>query len=318
MNDVKKKNNFLSMALRSVMYILLVFMILYLSLATNKFLTMANIMTILRQISITSIVAIGMTMIIILAQIDLSVGSTVAISTVLVATFMQAGIPIVLAIILTILASALIGLFSGFIIARFNLHAFLVTLALMTAIRGLGYFITGGYPKGGLPQAFSVISAGFIGPVPYTVIYMAIIYAVFIYILGHTAFGRSIYAIGGNKESSRLSGINVNKVTIAVFTISGALCGLAGVILSSRLQSGSPDAAQGWEMDVIAAAVIGGSSMYGGVGKLQGTLIGMLFMGVLTNGMVLLSINPYMQDVIKGIVILMAVILNSLQSRKNK
>jgi ribose transport system permease protein len=299
-----------------IMYVLLVAMILFLSLQTDKFLTVANIMTVLRQISIQSIVAIGMSMIIILAQIDLSVGSVVAFSTVINAILLKSGLPVPLSFLLTILGGAAWGAFSGTIIARFQVHAFLVTLALMTGVRGIAYFMTGGYPIGGLPKSFNQIAGGFLGPVPYPVLYMIAKYALFIYIMGYTAFGRSIYAIGGNKESARLSGINVNRVTILVFTISSALCALAGFLLSSRLIAGSPDAAQGWEMDVIAATVIGGTSMYGGAGKLQGTIAGMLFIGVLSNGMVLLSISPYMQDVIKGMVILLAVILNSLQSRK--
>lgn len=317
MNKLTKGLDYKGLILKYIMYVLLIVMILFLAFRSDKFLTVPNVMTILRQISITSLVAIGMTMIIILAQIDLSVGSVVAFSTVVNALFMRAGLPIFLSIILTIIVGAAWGAFAGVIIAKFQLHAFLVTLALMTGVRGIAYFMTGGYPIGGMPKEFSVVSAGFIGPVPYTVIYMLVIYALFVYLLGYTSFGRSVYAIGGNKESARLSGINVNAVTIGVFTISSALCAVSGVLLSSRLASGSPDAAQGWEMDVIAATVIGGTSMYGGVGKLQGTLIGMLFIGVLSNGMVLLSINPYIQDVIKGVVILLAVILNSLQSRRS-
>jgi ribose/xylose/arabinose/galactoside ABC-type transport system permease subunit len=317
-NELVKSNKIQTFAVRYIMYALLILMILFLSIQSDKFLTMANVMTVLRQISIQSIVAIGMTMIIILAQIDLSVGSIVAFSTVINALALKAGLPVPLALVVTLAGGAAWGAFAGTVIARFQVHAFLVTLALMTGVRGIAYFLTGGYPIGGVPKEFNQISGGFIGPVPYPVIYMIVIYAFFIYIMGFTAFGRSIYAIGGNKESARLSGINVQAVTIQVFMVSSMLSALAGFLLSSRLIAGSPDAAQGWEMDVIAATVIGGTSMYGGAGKLQGTIVGMLFIGVLSNGMVLLSISPYMQDVIKGVVILLAVILNSLQSRKSR
>ena len=238
MNKLAKGLDYKGLILKYIMYVLLVVMIVFLALRSDKFMTVANVMTILRQISITSLVAIGMTMIIILAQIDLSVGSVVAFSTVVNAMLMRAGVPIPLAIILTIIIGAAWGAFAGIIIAKFQLHAFLVTLALMTGVRGIAYFMTGGYPIGGMPKEFSIVSAGFIGPVPYTVIYMLVIYALFIYLLGYTAFGRSVYAIGGNKESARLSGINVNAVTIGVFTISAALCAASGVLLSSRLTSG--------------------------------------------------------------------------------
>lgn len=308
-----KKFNYRELAIKYAMYFALLVMIITLSISTDRFLTSANLISILRQISIQSIVAIGMTLIIIQGQIDLSVGSIVAFASIINAMLLKNGVPIIFAILLTILVSSIWGIISGIVTARYKVHSFLVTLAMMTAIRGLAYTISGGYPIGGLPDSFLAIGAGYLGPIPYPVIYMIIFYIVFIFILNSTPFGRAIYAVGGNAESARLSGINIDKVKVMVFTISAALSAVGGIILSSRLMSGAPDTGTGWEMDCITAAIIGGTNMFGGEGKLQGTLIGMLFVGVLANGMVLLGINPYMQQVIKGIVILTAVIMNSFQ-----
>jgi ribose transport system permease protein len=185
----------------------------------------------------------------------------------------------------------------------------------MQAIRGLAQTITGGYPVAGFDKSFGVISAGTLGGIPLLVIYMAIFYAIFIYIMKFTSFGRATYAIGGNEESARLSGINVEKVKTLVFVISSMLCGVAGVLLTSKVRSGDPTCANGWEMDTIAGAIIGGTNMSGGEGTLWGTIIGLLFVGILSNGMVLLGVNAYMQSVIKGLVIFGAVIINSIQKR---
>lgn len=304
--------------MKNIMYIVLILMCVALALASNKFLTSTNLMTIVKQISIQSIVAIGMTMIIITGNIDLSVGSIVALASVSCAMLMNAGVHPVLAVILTIIISGIFGLVSGGVTAKLKLHSFLVTLALMQAIRGLAQTITGGYPIAGFDKSFGVIAAGSIAGIPLLVIYMIIFYIIFIYVMKFTGFGRSIYAIGGNEESARLSGINVEKVKTIVFIISSMLCGVAGVLLTSKVRSGDPTCANGWEMDTIAGAIIGGTSMSGGEGKLGGTIIGLLFVGILSNGMVLLGVNAYMQSVVKGLVIFGAVIINSIQKRSQK
>ncbi|WP_333677472.1 ABC transporter permease [Muricomes intestini] len=301
--------------MKNIMYIVLAVMCIILAFSSNKFLTATNLLTIIKQISIQSIVAIGMTMIIITGNIDLSVGSIVALASVSCAMFMNAKIPAFLAILFTVVISGVIGLVSGGVTAKLKLHSFLVTLALMQAIRGLAQTITGGYPVAGFDKSFGVISAGTLGGIPLLVIYMAIFYAIFIYIMKFTSFGRATYAIGGNEESARLSGINVEKVKTLVFVISSMLCGVAGVLLTSKVRSGDPTCANGWEMDTIAGAIIGGTNMSGGEGTLWGTIIGLLFVGILSNGMVLLGVNAYMQSVIKGLVIFGAVIINSIQKR---
>lgn len=301
--------------MKNIMYIVLVVMCIAMAAASDKFLTTTNLMTIVKQISIQSIVAIGMTMIIITGNIDLSVGSIVAFASVSCAMLMKSGVPAIIAIIITVIVSGVLGLISGGVTAKLKLHSFLVTLALMQAFRGLAQTMTGGYPISGFDKSFGNISAGTIGSVPLLVLYMIVFYIVFIYIMKYTAFGRSVYAIGGNEESARLSGINVEKVKTLVFVISSMLCGVAGVLLTSKVRSGDPTCANGWEMDTIAGAIIGGTNMSGGEGNLGGTIIGLLFVGILSNGMVLLGVNAYMQSVIKGLVIFGAVIINSIQKR---
>ena len=257
-----------------------------------------------------------MTMILIMGQIDLSVGSLVAFAAVVNALLLKSGVAIPLSILATLAITSLWGVLNGYVMARFRMHAFLVTMATMTLIRGVTYTLTGGYPVGGLPQGFFIYGAGQVGFVPLPVIYMFVILAVGAFVLSATPFGRSIYAIGGNEDAARLSGINVMRVKIGVFIVSAFVSAISGLILSSRLMAGSPEIGIGWELDVIAAVIIGGTNIFGGEGNLAGTFLGVLFIGVLTNGMILLDVTPYMQLVVRGLVILSAVILNSLQEKR--
>ena len=311
----KKSFDIKKFLMKYVMYLFLILMCIVLTVASDKFLTVTNLMTIIKQISIQSIVAIGMTMIIISGNIDLSVGSLVALCSVSGAMIMNKGLPMIAAVIASVIIGALVGFITGGVTAKLKLHSFLVTLSLMTALRGLAQTMTNGRPVAGLPSAFGKIASASIGPVPLLVIYMIVLYAIFMYVMKYTAFGRSIYAVGSNQESARLSGINIEMVKTMVFVISGALCGIAGVLLTAKVRSGDPTCANAWEMDTIAGAIIGGTDMNGGEGKLGGTIIGLLFVGILANGMVLLGVSAYMQRVIKGLVIFMAVIINSIQKR---
>ena len=306
----KKSFDIKKFLMKYVMYLFLILMCIVLTVASDKFLTVTNLMTIIKQISIQSIVAIGMTMIIISGNIDLSVGSLVALCSVSGAMIMNKGLPMIAAVIASVIIGALVGFITGGVTAKLKLHSFLVTLSLMTALRGLAQTMTNGRPVAGLPSAFGKIASASIGPVPLLVIYMIVLYAIFMYVMKYTAFGRSIYAVGSNQESARLSGINIEMVKTMVFVISGALCGIAGVLLTAKVRSGDPTCANAWEMDTIAGAIIGGTDMNGGEGKL-----GLLFVGILANGMVLLGVSAYMQSVIKGLVIFMAVIINSIQKR---
>lgn len=296
--------------------IVFVLLVVYLSFATSKFLTVSNIVNVFRQVSNQGIIAVGMTMILIMGQIDLSVGALVAFAAVLNAIFLKWGLSIPLSILATLGVTCLWGVLNGYVTARFRLHAFLVTMATMTLIRGMTYTLTGGYPVGGLPQDFFIYGSGQLGFVPYPVIYMIAIFLIGAFVMSSTTFGRSIYALGGNEDAARLSGINVERVKIGVFVVSAAVSGISGLVLSSRLMAGSPEIGIGWELDIVAAVIIGGTNIVGGEGKLSGTLLGVLFIGVLSNGMILLDITPYMQQVVRGLVILGAVILNSLQEKR--
>ena len=318
MEKVQEKMNIKDFAMKYAVVIALVVMCIALSIANNKFLTQANMTSIIKQISIQSIVAIGTTMIIITGNIDLSVGSIVAFGGVCTGLMLKGGVPIPIAILIAIIACGCLGLVSGGVTAKLKLHSFLVTLALMEAFRGIAQTMVSGLPVSGFPDVFGKIASASLGPVPILVIYMIVLYAIFTYMMKYTAFGRSIYAVGGNQESARLSGINVEKVKTLTFVISSCLCGLAGVLLTAKLRSGDPTAGNGWEMDTIAGAIIGGTNMMGGEGNLVGTIIGLLFIGVLDDGMVLLGVSAYMQSVVKGLVIFGAVILNSIQKRSSK
>ena len=296
--------------------IVFVLLVVYLSFATSKFLTVSNIVNVFRQVSNQGIFAVGMTMILIMGQIDLSVGALVAFAAVLNAIFLKWGLSIPMSILATLGVTCLWGVLNGYVTARFRLHAFLVTMATMTLIRGVTYTLTGGYPVGGLPQDFFIYGSGQLGFIPYPVLYMIAIFMLGAFVMSSTTFGRSIYALGGNEDAARLSGINVERVKIGVFVVSAAVSGISGLVLSSRLMAGSPEIGIGWELDIVAAVIIGGTNIVGGEGKLSGTLLGVLFIGVLSNGMILLDITPYMQQVVRGLVILGAVILNSLQEKR--
>lgn len=302
--------------LRYSFAIVFVLLVVYLSFATTKFLTLSNVVNVFRQVSNQGIIAVGMTMILIMGQIDLSVGALVAFAAVVNALLLKAGLSIPLSILVTLFLTCLWGVLNGYVTARFRLHAFLVTMATMTLIRGMTYALTSGYPVGGLPQDFFIYGSGQLGFIPYPVLYMIAIFLAGSFVLSSTTFGRAIYALGGNEDAARLSGINVERVKIGVFVVSALVSAVSGLVLSSRLMAGSPEIGIGWELDIVAAVIIGGTNMLGGEGKLSGTLLGVLFIGVLSNGMILLDITPYMQQVVRGLVILGAVILNSLQEKR--
>lgn len=301
--------------MKYIMHIVLIIMCIFFAISNDRFLTLTNITIIIKQISIPSLVAIGMTLIIITGNIDLSVGSIVAFVSVCTGLLLKAGVPIFFTIIIALIIAGALGFISGIVTAKLKLHSFLVTLALMQAFRGLAQTLTSGYPVAGLPKGFGTIASAKIGGFPLLIVYMAVFYLAFIYIMKYTSWGRSIYALGGNEESARLSGINTGRIKTQVFIVSSMLCGVSAVLLTSKVRSGDPTAAVGWEMDAIAAAIIGGTDMMGGKGTLGGTIIGLLFVGILSNGMTLLNIQPYPQSVVKGLLIFMAVIINSIQQR---
>ncbi len=288
-------------------------MVIVMSFLSEHFLTLPNILNIIRQVSIMGIIAVGMTFVILSQGIDLSVGSLLAFTGAVSAGVLSGGYSIFLAVLAGLGAGAALGLFNGFMIAKANLPDFIVTLAMMSIARGLTLVYTGGRPISGFSSGFRFIGGGRIGIIPVPVIIFLVIIMLGYIVLTRTKFGRYVYAVGGNREAARLAGINTDKIKMAVYTISGILAGLSGVILTSRLNSAQPTAGSGYELDVIAMVVLGGTSLMGGKGSVQGTLVGALIIGVLNNSLNLLGVASFYQEVAKGIVILIAVLLDRLQ-----
>lgn len=294
----------------------LVFICVLMVILTPNFLKANNIINILRQVTTNLNLALGMTIIIIINGIDLSVGSIVALSgTVAGELIAFANWPLPLAIFTAILVGILCGLFNGVVVAKTQIPPFIVTLGMLNIARGVAYVSTGGQPVRVMNESFNVIGAGYLGSIPLQVIYTLIFVIIISIILRKTKLGRHIYAIGGNITAARFSGIKIVFVTIFAYTLSGFLSGFSGVVLASRMYSGQPTAAQGFELDAIAACVLGGTSMRGGVGTIGGTVIGALIIGVLNNGLNLLNINSFWQLIVKGIVILLAVYIDLMKKR---
>jgi len=286
----------------------------------KSFLTMKNIFNVLRQISTNLFLACGMTMVIILGGIDLSVGSTIALSGCLAAgAVVRYNLPLGAALVVGVLVGLFIGICNGFVISKTTIPPFIVTLATMNIVKGLAYVYTGGSPVRVVTKEWQFIGAGYIGSVPTPVVILIVVLIVTTLIMNKTKMGRYIYAVGGNSQAAEFSGIKVSKVKFFVYAYSGLMAGLAGIVMASRMYSGQPTAGEGAEMDAIAAVVVGGTSMSGGYGKIGGTLIGGLIIGVLNNGLNLLNVNSFWQYVIKGAVILLAVFIDYIrQENKDK
>jgi len=292
-------------------------MCLALSLATDSFFDGKNLLNVLRQICINALLAFGMTFVLIIGGIDLTVGSVVGASGVAVVMLMEAGFGMIPAILLSLLFGAIIGLINGTIIATTGMPPFIVTLSLMGSIRGLAYIITDGRSVASSNTTFTSMGNGYLLGIPIPIYILAAVMIIVSIVLYKTKFGRRMYAIGGNATAAKYTGINIKSLTIKVYIISAVLAALAGIILASRMFSGQPTAGQGYESDAIAAAVLGGTSFTGGIGTIGGTLIGALVIGVLSNGLNLLHIPSYVQMVIKGIVIILAVGFDIIKNRKN-
>lgn len=329
-NDQKEvvKENKLKKFLSKNM-ILVGFIILCAAVGTlsQEFFTTVNWMNILVQSSIVGVIAVGMTFIIITGGIDLSVGSTLAFSAIIAGIMLRSGKPIFLVISVALIIGLLIGAVNGFFITKFNVPAFIVTLATMSIFRGLTLVVSDGknqalsITKSANPHLFENFTSfakigDKIGSVPVPIIIMIIVFAIGYYVLKYTTFGRSLYAIGGNREATKFSGINVGKIELLAYTITGLLCAISGVVLNSRLGAALPNAGVGYEMDAIGAVVIGGASLAGGEGTIAGTILGVLIIGVLNNGLNLLNVNPFYQQVVKGAVILVAVLIDKIKRKK--
>ncbi|OKL45060.1 ribose ABC transporter permease [Pseudovibrio exalbescens] len=293
----------------------LIILMVLVSIANANFLGVDNMLNILRQTSINAIIAMGMTFVIITAGIDLSVGSILAFAGAVCASLIAADMPLVVALVMTIAVGAALGATSGTIISFFNVQPFIATLVAMTMIRGATLVYTEGRPIStgsfDVAESFYQFGAGYTFGVPNPVIVAAVVFLVCWFVLTHTKLGRYVYAIGGNENVARLSGVNVTAVKISVFAISGALAALAGIILTARLESAQPTAGLGYELDAIAAVVLGGTSLMGGRGRIFGTIIGALIIGVLNNALNIMDVSSYYQQIAKGAVILLAVVVDS-------
>ncbi|WP_297994804.1 ABC transporter permease subunit [uncultured Clostridium sp.] len=280
------------------------------------FMTLSNITNVFTQVSTNAIIAVGMTFVILTGGIDLSVGSTVAISGAFAASIIKSTNNVFLAIIVAGIVGIVIGLINGLLISKGKLQAFIATLATMTIFRGVTLVFTNGTPISKLSESFVNIGNGKLGFIPIPVVITVIVFIIAVYVLTETRFGRYLYALGGNEDSARLSGINTNKIKTLVYVISGFASSIAGVIIASRIGSASPNAGTGFELDAIAAVVIGGTSLAGGEGRITGTLIGALIIGVLNNGLNLMNVSPFYQSIVKGLVILIAVLLDKKSRKK--
>ncbi len=289
---------------------------LIISLITPQFLTISNLTIIVTQVSINALLAFGVTFVIITGGIDLSLGSIVAVSGVTSAMLAHPdSYPVLIPIIMGLLAGLLMGAFNGFIITKSKIAPFIVTLGTMTIGRGLALILSDGRPVSNLSDSFNYLGSGTVLGIPVLILIFILVFALCSIILSKTILGRYIYAIGGNEQAARASGINIDRVKLSVYSISGLLAGLAGILLASRITTGQPNAGAGFELDAIAAVVIGGTSTAGGRGTMAGTLIGVLLIGVINNGLDLLNVTSYYQQVVMGIIIIGAVVLDSLNQK---
>ncbi|MGD1817090.1 MAG: ABC transporter permease [Pleomorphochaeta sp.] len=298
-------------------FIAFVVLCAFMGIISDTFFEIGNINNILRQISVNAIISIGMTMVILTGGIDLSVGPVMALSSTFMAGAMLSGINPFVAVVIGLLTGLFFGLLNGLLISYGKQPAFIVTLAMMEIARGAALLYTGGYPLSGLPKSFGFIGKGSIIGIQTPVLLMIILYAIAYLILNRFVFGRYVYSIGGNEEASRLSGIKVKKYKLMVYVFSGLTAAASSLILTSRLMSGQPNSGVGFELDSIAAVVLGGTDMAGGRGHIFGTLLGAMMLGVLNNGLNLMGVSPYMQRVVKGIIIIAAIFLSSKRESKN-
>lgn len=309
--NAKKKTNVSDYAILLVLLVMIVGM----TIAKPVFLSKDNLINIARQISMVAIVGIGMTFVLIIGEIDLSVGHIACLSGIIVSICLRAGMNIPVSILLALAVGSVIGLANGLINTYLKIPSFIVTMGMDNIAYGIVLVITNAYPVTGLPESFKVIGRGYLGFIPVPVIIMAVCYVLGYILLKYIPFGRNMFAIGGNRDAAKLSGIAVEKCKVAIFTICGFTAAISGVILASRLFSGQPSSGTSFSMDAIASCVIGGTSTTGGKGRVWGTLIGALIMGIVDNGMTLLGISTNWQYIVKGAIIIVAVGLDQIKSR---
>ena len=292
--------------------IALIILMAVITIINSNFLTANNLLNLLLQVTSNALIAFGMTFVILTGGIDLSVGSILALSSALTAGLLGSGMPVTLAILISLILGCILGMMNGLLISYGKLAPFIVTLATMTIFRGATLVYTNGNPiTKGLSDTFlfQFLGQGYIVGIPFPVIIMFIVFIVLYVLLHKTAFGKSVYAIGGNEKAAYISGVKLNKVKIIIYSISGIMASISGLIITSRLSSAQPTAGASYEMDAIAAVVLGGTSLSGGKGRILGTLIGALIIGVLNNGLNIIGVSAFWQQVVKGVVILIAVLI---------
>jgi sugar transport system permease protein len=304
------------------MEIILIALVVFLVFSAPGFATLGNFLNVLRTVSMLGVIAFGMTAVIICGEIDLSVGSGVALAGCILGWVcgaltdsVGAAGAVAIGSLVALLIGAGCGVFTGKMRQWFNVPSFITTLALFAALRGFANLLTGGFPLTTFPGWFDFFGAGSVLGIPFPVFVFATVFAVMHFLMKYTAFGRAVYAVGGNAEASRLSGIDVFGVKTAALAITGALTAISGLLIASQIGSGNGTAATGMELDVIAATIIGGTSLFGGKGRIWGTLLGVLFLGCLSNGMTLMNVSEYWQYVTRGATIMAAVLLNQLLER---
>lgn len=290
---------------------------IFLSVASPAFLTADNLIGLLRQVAMLLIASVGMTLLIIAGGIDLSIGSSNAVTGVLCALAVaKLGFSTPIGIVIGILAGGIIGLANGMMVTRLNLPPLLATLGMMVALRGGAFLITGGHTIYGVPGNYLWLGRGYVGFIPVPVLVMLVVYLAYVFVQRKTRYGLYMYAIGGDRIASRRAGINDRLYTVLAYVNAGLLVGLSGVIASSRFGAALPTAGMNFEMDVITAVVIGGTSIFGGAGRLGGTLLGVLTIGMLTNGMLLLEVHSYWQQVAKGLILIIAVGAETIKQKR--
>ncbi|MGY0401608.1 ABC transporter permease [Carnobacterium jeotgali] len=297
-------------------FLALIVLVILVTIVNPSFIAPTNLLNLLRQVSTNALIAFGMTFVIITGGIDLSVGSTLALSSALMAGAIASGLDPILAMVLSLLTGTIFGAVNGLLITKGKMAPFIATLATMTIYRGLTLVYTDGNPITGIGDSFifKFVGRGYLLGIPFPVVLMIISFILLYILLHKMTFGRKTFAIGGNEKASFIAGIKNDRIKTGIYALSGLMASLAGIIITSRLDSAQPTAGTSYEMDAIASVVLGGTSLSGGRGRLVGTLIGALIIGTLNNGMNLLGISSFYQQVVKGIVIIIAVLLD----RKNK
>ena len=315
---MKKKSNVIYYLVRYKVFLIFAVLFMVMAVTSDFFLTKANLLNMLRQLSINGLLAVGMTFVLVTGGIDLSVGSVLTLSAMVGCSFIQkdSPYPVILCIVIALAIGAAIGLANGIVIAKGHVPAFIVTLGTQLMASGAALLFNNGSPIPGLKDSYNIIGAGTLFGIPLPIVIFIIVLSAGAFVLKCTRFGRYVYAVGGNRMAAEACGIQSAMINIKVYVISGLCAAIAGIVLSSRVKTATPLAGEGYELDAIAAVVLGGTSLSGGVGSMWGTVVGVLIIGLLNNGMDLLNVQSYFQDIIQGFIIVLAVFIDANTNKK--